>query len=206
MDVKMDVNLRNVQEQVSDGAQQVQTAGNRALLTYIGLWGLGYDFAKDAIEVGKDLIDRAELRGEEMVRELNTQLETYTNQATDEVKKVTGAVTGAVNSQVEGVSGKITDNTKTLEQEVEKILTRVGFSRGDVAATVIEVQEELNALVEPFAGYDELTVKEIVEQFDGMDDAQLMLVRVYEAGTKKRVTILRDVDERLGVADKVESA
>ena len=122
------------------------------------------------------------------------------------MKKATGAVTGAVNSQVEGVSGIITDNTKTLEQEVDKILTRVGFSRSDVTATVIEVQEELNALVEPFAGYDELTVKEIVEQFDGMDDAQLLLVRVYEAGTKKRVTILRDVDERLGVADKVESA
>ena len=50
-------------------------------LAYVGLWGLGYDFAKDTLEAGKDLIDRAELRGEEMVRELNTQLETYTNQA-----------------------------------------------------------------------------------------------------------------------------
>lgn len=200
MDVKMDVNLRNVQEQVTDGAQQVQTVSNKALLAYIGFWGLGYDFAKEAVEVGKDLIDKAELRGEEIVRDLNGQLETYTNQATGEVKKVAGAV----NSQVEGVSGIITDNTKTVEQEVEKILTRVGFSRSDVAATVIEVQEELNELAEPFDGYDELTVKEIVDQFDDMNDEDLLVVRVYEAGTKKRVTILREVDERLGVTTKVE--
>jgi methyl-accepting chemotaxis protein len=195
MDVKMDVNLRSVQEQVGDGVQQVQTVSNRALLAYVGLWGLGFDFAKEAIEAGKDLIDRAELRGEDMVRELNDQLGTYTSQATDEVKKVADAV----NSQVEGVSGKITDNTKSLEQEVEKILARVGFSRSDVAATVIEVQEELNSLVEPFPGYNELTVKEIVTQFDDMNDEDLLVVRVYEAGTKKRVTILREVDERLGV-------
>ena len=196
MDVKMDVNLRSVQEQVGDSVQQVQTVGNRALLTYVGFWGLGLDFAKEAIEAGKDLIDRAEFRGEDIVRELNSQLETYTSQATGEVRKVADAV----NSQVEGVSGKITDNTKSLEQEVEKILTRVGFSRSDVAATVIEVQEELNALVEPFPGYNELTVKEIVTQFDDMNDEDLLVVRVYEAGTKKRVTILREVDERLGVA------
>jgi hypothetical protein len=174
----------------------VQTVGNRALLTYVGFWGLGLDFAKEAIEAGKDLIDRAELRGEDIVRELNSQLETYTSQATGEVRKVADAV----NSQVEGVSGKITDNTKSLEQEVEKIFARVGFSRSDVAATVIEVQEELNALVEPFPGYNELTVKEIVTQFDDMNDEDLLVVRVYEAGTKKRVTILREVDERLGVA------
>ena len=195
MNVKMEVNLRNVQEQVTDSAQQVQSLSYRATMTYVGFWGLGYDFAKEMIESGKDLLDKAELRGEELVRDLNSQLEQYTEQATDEARKVRTKV----NDQVGGVSGVITDNTKTLEQEVEKVLARVGFGRADVTATVIEVAEDLEKLAEPFSGYAELTAKEVLDQLDGMDEENLRVVRAYEAGTKKRVTVLRDIDERLAM-------
>lgn len=195
MNVKMEVNLRNVQEQVTDSAQQVQTLSYRATMTYVGFWGLGYDFAKEMIESGVDLLDRAELRGEELVSELNSQLEQYSEQATGEARKVRTKV----NDQVGGVSGVITDNTKTLEQEVEKVLARVGFGRADVTATVIEVAEDLEKLAEPFTGYTELTAKEVLDQVDGMDEEELLVVRAYEAGTKKRVTVLRDIDERLAV-------
>ena len=149
------------------------------------------------LESGKDLLDKAELRGEEMVRELNTQLDKASEQATGEAKKVVARV----NEQVDGVSSSVTsavtDNTKTLEQEVEKVLSKVGFGRGEVTATVIEVAEDLEKLAEPFTGYAELTVKEILDKVDGMDEEELRAVRAYEAGTKKRVTVLRDVDERL---------
>ena len=193
MDVKMEVNLRNVQEKVSDNAQQVQTLGYRATMAYIGLWGLGYDFAKEMVESGKDLMDKAELRGEEMVRELNAQLDKASEQATGEAKKVVSMV----NEQVDGVSSVVSDNTKTLEQEVEKVLAKVGFSRGEVTATVIEVAEDLEKLAEPFTGYAEMTVKDILDKVDGMNEDELRSVRAYEAGTKKRVTVLRDIDERL---------
>ena len=193
MDVKMEVNLRNVQEKVSDNAQQVQTLGYRATMAYIGLWGLGYDFAKEMVESGKDLMDKAELRGEEMVRELNAQLDKASEQATGEAKKVVSMV----NEQVDGVSSVVSDNTKTLEQEVEKVLAKVGFSRGEVTATVIEVAEDLEELAEPFTGYAEMTVKDILDKVDGMNEDELRSVRAYEAGTKKRVTVLRDIDERL---------
>ena len=193
MDVKMEVNLRNVQEKMSDNAQQVQSAGYRATMAYIGFWGLGYDFAKEMFETGKDVLDKAELRGEEIVRDLNTQLDKASEQATGEAKKVVSMV----NDQVDGVSSVVSDNTKSLEQEVEKILSKVGFSRGDVSATVIEVAEDLEKLAEPFTGYSDMTVKEILEQLNGMDEDELRVVRAYEAGTKKRVTVLRDVDERL---------
>ena len=199
MDIKMEVNLRTVQEQVSDSAQQVQTLSYRATMTYLGLWGLGYDFAKEMIESGKDLLDKAELRGEEMVHDLNEQVEQYTEQATDEVRKVRSKVSG----QLEGVSGVITDNTKTLEQEVEKVLSRVGFGRADVTATVIEVAEDLERLAEPFTGYAELNAKDILDKLDDMDEEELKMVRAYEAGTKKRVTVLRDIDERLAMEANV---
>ena len=193
MDVKMEVNLRNVQAHIADSAQNVQSTSYRATLTWIGVWGLGYDFAKDMVENGKDLLDKAELRGEEMVRELNTVLDKYSEQATGEAKKVATMV----NEQVGGVSTVVTDNTKTLEQEVEKVLSRVGFGRSDVTAAVIEVSEDLEKLAEPFSDYSTLTVKEILDRLDGMDEEELRAVRAYEAGTKKRVTLLRDIDERL---------
>ena len=195
MDVKMEVNLRNVQEKMTDNAQQVQTLSYKATMAYIGMWGLGYDFAKEMLESSKDLLDKAEIRGEEMVRELNAQLDKASEQATGEAKKVVSMV----NEQVEGVSSAVTDNTKTLEQEVEKVLARVGFGRADVTATVIEVAEDLEKLAEPFSGYAELTAKEVLDQLDGMDEENLRVVRAYEAGTKKRVTVLRDIDERLAM-------
>ena len=193
MDVKMEVNLRNVQERATDSAQQVKSASYRATLTYLGIWGLGYDFAKEMVETGKDLLDKAELRGEEMVRDLNAQADKYSEQATDEAKKVASLVS----EQVDSVSSIVVYNTKSLEGEVEKVLARVGFDRSEVTATIIEVSEDLEKLAEPFSGYSELTVKEIEEQLDGMDEEELLSVRAYEAGTKKRVTLLRDIDERL---------
>lgn len=193
MDVKMEVNLRNVQERATDSAQQVKSASYRATLTYLGIWGLGYDFAKEMVETGKDLLDKAELRGEEMVRDLNTQADKYSEQATGEAKKVASLVS----EQVDSVSSMVVDNTKSLEGEVEKVLARVGFDRSEVTATIIAVSEDLEKLAEPFSGYSELTVKEIEEQLDGMDEEELLSVRAYEAGTKKRVTLLRDIDERL---------
>ena len=193
MNIKMEVNLRNVQEQMSDNMNQVKSLSYRATMISIGMWGVGYDFAMDMVESGKDLVDRAEVRGEEIVRDLNKQIDKVTEQASDQRKRVASLV----NEQVDGVSSMVSDNTKTLEQEIEKILSRVNLSRSEMTATIIEVSDDLEKLAEPFSGYTELTVKEILEKLDGMDEETLRSIRAYEAGTKKRVTLLRDIDERL---------
>ena len=41
--VTMNIDLRNVQEQVEDSVKQAQTFGRKAVLAYAGLWGLAYD-------------------------------------------------------------------------------------------------------------------------------------------------------------------
>ena len=91
------------------------------------------------------------------------------------------------------------------EQELEKILSRVGLNRGEVTATVIEVKRELEDLVAPFEGYEELTAKELVERLGEMDEAELRAVRAFEAGTKNRVTVLREIDERLDEMEAVSA-
>lgn len=193
MNVKMDVNLRTVQEQVGDNVQQARKFAHRSALAYIGLWGMAYDFAKDSYENGFELLDKAEERGELLVRELNEQLDRYQEQAADEAKKVRTRV----EDQVEGVSKTITTNTEALQKNANKVLSRMGVAAGDIAdevtATVIEVKSELA----PFADYDELNVKDVTDKLSELDIVQLKVARAYEAGTKNRVTVMRHIDEMI---------
>lgn len=48
---------------------------------------------------------------------------------------------------------------------------------------------------EPFAGYDELNVSEVVQRLEQMDEAEREAVRVYEAATKRRKGVLEALEE-----------
>ena len=200
MNVKTDLNLRTVQEQVGDNVQQMRNYSYKAAMAYVGLFGMAYDFGKNAMESSTELLDKAEERGEEMVRELNEQLDKYQSQAVDEAKKLRTRV----EDQVEGVTKTI--NPEAIQQNMDKVLTRVGINRSDVTATVIDVKSDLQEMVLPFQGYDELTVKELSEKLSGMGDEALKAVRAYEAGTKNRVTVLRQIDEMLEGAKEAVAA
>ena len=202
MNVKMDVNLRNVQEQVGDNMQQLRTHSNRAVFASIGLLGMAYDFAKDAYDNSPTFFDKAEHRGEELVRELNEQLEKVQAQATDQTKKARNRV----EDQVEGVTKTIGANTEMVQKNASKVLSRVGVKMGDLGAevtsTVVEVKSDLQEMVVPFAGYDEMTAKDLTAKLDGVSMNTLKFARAYEAGTKNRVTVLRHIDELLEGAQK----
>lgn len=51
---------------------------------------------------------------------------------------------------------------------------------------------------EPLPGYDELTVAEVVDRLDGLDEDGVRRVRDYERDHLGRVTLLRRLDSRLG--------
>lgn len=202
MAVKMDVNLRTVQEQVGDNVQQARKFANRSVFAYIGLWGLAYDFAKDAYAGSFDLLDKAEERGEVMVRELNEQLDRYQEQAATEAKKARGRV----EEQVDGVSKTVSTNTEMLQKNASKVLSRMGLAVGDVAADVTATIIEVKAELAPFDGYDDMTAKEVTDKLGTLNAAELKVARAYEAGTKNRVTVLREIDEMLaGMEEKVEA-
>ena len=72
-DVKMNVDIRNVQEQVEESAKQAGVLSRKAVLTYLGLVGFAYDGVKGAWHAGTEFLDRAEKRGEDMEAYLNKQ-------------------------------------------------------------------------------------------------------------------------------------
>ncbi|HQY93459.1 MAG: hypothetical protein WAU00_16955 [Caldilinea sp.] len=183
--VTMNIDLRNVQEQVEDSVKQAQTFSRKAVLAYAGMWGLAYDKAQEFWAEGGKLIEKAEKRGEELETGWMNQFNKV--QEKPEVKRVVDYV----EDQVDHV-GK---NAKSVVAEVEKFLgqfqpgTNVQSAVKDVA---IEVQAAIaEAVVE---GYDEMPAKDVIAMLPSFSKEMLLKVREYEIANKNRVTVLREID------------
>lgn len=197
--MNIELKLRNPQD-----IENVREIAHKAILAYAGLWGMAYDSAKYGLENSQELLEKAEKRGEEMEQEFNKWYDRYLDQATDEF----GKLRERYGENFEGVKEVITENTKGVKDVVaenakgvtDKVLAAVrpGANGEDVQETVIEVAEAAEETAKaPFEDYDSLTAKELIAKFDGMDDKALEMIREYEAATKNRVTVLRELDERL---------
>lgn len=121
----------------------------------------------------------------------------------DSVSGMKESVVG-VKESVVSVKDVVTENTKGIQDMVLSTVATVrpNTNGKDVQETVIEVTEQVTEeasepLSAPFEGYDGLTAKDLIAKLDGMDDKALELVKSYEEATKNRVTVLRDIDERL---------
>ena len=183
--VTMNIDLRNVQEQVEDSVKQAQTFSRKGVLAYAGMWGLAYDKAQEFWAEGGKLIEKAEKRGEELETGWMNQFNKV--QEKPEVKRVVDYV----EDQVDHV-GK---NAKSVVAEVEKFLgqfqpgTNVQSAVKDVA---IEVQAAIaEAVVE---GYDEMPAKDVIAMLPSFSKEMLLKVREYEIANKNRVTVLREID------------
>lgn len=183
--VAMNIDLRNVQEQVEDGVKQAQTFGRKAVLAYAGLWGMAYDKSKEMWTEGAKLMDKAEKRGEELEHDWLDQFNKV--QKNPEVKKVV--------DYVEDQYDTVSKNAKSVVSEVEKFLGQFN-PVGEKAETIVQdvaikVQE---AIIE---GYDEMPAKDVIAMLPSMPKDLLVRVREYEADNKGRVTVLREIDELL---------
>jgi hypothetical protein len=197
--MNVNIDLRNLQEQVGENGEQVRKYAHKAALAYTGLWAMAYDSAKSGLEGSKELLDKAEKRGEEVEAEFSKQYSKYYDQALQEFQRLQERTGNVVD--LEGVSKNVSENAKLVQENVNKVMSRVGLpSREDVPEVVIEVSVNGEEVQPPLPDYEELTAKELVAKFDDMSVEDLRIVRAYEAAMKNRVTVLRDIDERLSEA------
>ncbi|HHY54925.1 MAG TPA: hypothetical protein GYA08_05765 [Chloroflexi bacterium] len=187
--VTMNIDLRNVQEQVEDGVKQVQTFGRKAVLAYAGMWGLAYDKVQELWAESGKLLEKAEKRGEEIEAEWMQQFNKV--QEKPEVKKVVGYV----EDQVDHVS----KNAKSVVAEVEKFLAQFQPAASNVQSAVKDVAIEVQAAVTEAVveGYDEMPAKDVIAMLPSFSKEMLTKVRAYEASNKNRVTVLREIDALL---------
>lgn len=187
--VTMNIDLRNVQEQVEDSVKHAQTFSHKAVLAYAGMWGLAYDKVQELWAESGKLLEKAEKRGEDIETEWMQQFNKV--QEKPEVKKVVGYV----EDQVDHVS----KNAKSVVAEVEKFLAQFQPAASNVQAAVKDVAIEVQAVVTEavVAGYDEMPAKDVVAMLPTFSNEMLTKVREYEASNKNRVTVLREIDALL---------
>lgn len=102
----------------------------------------------------------------------------------------------------------------TREEQVMAALQRLGIPSRErvqalsthLAAVEAEIDARLAHLppsrvaVLPLAGYNTLTVSEIVERLDGLDIEQLNALRAYETSGGQRTSLLAELDRRIAEA------
>lgn len=187
--VTMNIDLRNVQEQVEDGVKRAQTVGRKVVLAYAGMWGLAYDKVQELWAESNKLLEKAEKRGEELEAEWMQQFNKV--QEKPEVKRVVDYV----EDQVDTVS----KNAKSVVAEVEKFLAQFQPAASNAQAAVKDVAIEVQAAVAEAVveGYDEMSAKDVIAMLPSFSKEMLAKVRDYEVANKNRVTVLREIDALL---------
>ena len=186
----MNVNLENVQTTAEENAKRVRRLGRKVTLAAIGLAGLTYDAGKSAVHRADGFVNRAEKRGEEIEAVLNARASDVQKQMTEEAKSQRAKLEGTLGS----LSASVEDTGKSIEQRLQSGLSSLKIGSGTVVETdqiriEVEVVDE-----EPWEGYDELNAQEVVDRLAMMSAEELEVVSDYEANSKNRVTVLREID------------
>lgn len=152
------INMRGVQEGVEDSVKQVRELGRTALLATLGVAGLGFDLGKSIVGDSGSWLNKAEMRGEEVEKQLFKVFSAYQKDFPGEVKKLAHNLETGVNSAAkevgeqserlaayaqkyvktgaEGVSETVVDIKVNAEKEVSKQAKKVTEAAQDVMHSV----------------------------------------------------------------------
>jgi ElaB/YqjD/DUF883 family membrane-anchored ribosome-binding protein len=133
--------------------------------------------------------DQLKLRGEE----LRLRGEELRQRAEERVEQNRGRLALAEAAVLEGAANALARARETLGE-------RAAFTeRGEKALreALVELRAGHTATL-PIADYDTLSVKQALPLFATLNLAELRTVRAFEARNKDRITVLRELDRRLG--------
>ncbi len=179
MTTKLNVNLdlRSVQEQVEDSVKQARKLSRKAVLASLGLAGMAYDTGKSMWEESAQLLERAEKRGGEIEETFNEKVTDLQDQVNEEVHSLRSQVQNRVKEMADRIKPAVL-SSRTVEVGSVKI--------------AVEVEEE-----PPLADYGELTVQDVIGRLGEQDREMMQRIRAYEITHKNRVTVVREIDDRL---------
>lgn len=192
MSAKVGVDLRGVQESVEDSTKEAGKLVRKAMLASLGMVGFAYDGAVAVWNGTGEFVAKAEKRGEKMEAEFNQEVQKIQDQVTGEIKHRRKQVEGTL----DGVTKEVKSAGKSVEDKVQKTFSGLKFGNGKVVeAGQIKIEVEIKDL--PIVNYDELNAQAIIDLLPGYDAEGLAKIRDFEMAHKNRVTVLREIDERL---------
>ena len=205
--MSVNVNLDEVQEKVQqkldEKAKNAQLMGRKMTYTALGLVGLTFDAGVSLVHRAEALAERAERRGVDLEATLSSRAQSMQNQVVDGAK----AQRAKVEEKLGGIAEEFSDRGSAVQEKFQSGLASLKAGSGTVIETD-DIKIEVEVLDdEPWEGYDSLNAQEIIDRLADMDAASLESLRKYEAGTKNRVTVLRDIDMYMaGFMDGVAAA
>jgi hypothetical protein len=190
VNVNFDEVQEKVQQKLDEKAKSAQLMGRKMSYTALGLVGLTLDAGVSLVHRAEALAERAEKRGEELEATLNSRAQSMQNQMVESAK----AQRAKVEEKLGGIAEDIGDRGTAVQEKFQSSLASLKAGSGTVIETD-DIRIEVEVLDEqPWEGYDSLNAQEVVDRLSNLDAAALEQVRKYEAGTKNRVTVLRDID------------
>ena len=195
--------IDETQETLENGAARLQKLGRRAKWAYMGLLGLAYDEAKTRWEQSQQLMERVENRGQQLDEQAMAEAQKYYEEA---------------GSRINTLQSRVRRNTMEMEEQmgdemetrIEAVLNRLNIPSRDQIARLNAKIEALSRKIEevaltetdvttnePLPRYEQMTAKEVVGQLAGLSIEELRTVKEYEMARENRVTVLREVDNRL---------
>lgn len=201
MSATVGVDLRNVQEKVEDSSKEATKFVHKAVLASLGMVGFAYDGAVAVWHGTAEFVGKAEKRGEKLEAEFNQEVQKIQDQVTGEIRHRREQVEGTLND----VTKEVKSAGKSVEDRVQKTFSSLKFGNGKVVeAGQIKIEVEIKDL--PIANYDELNAQAIIDTLSGYDAEGLAKIRDFEIAHKNRVTVLREIEERLKAITEPASA
>lgn len=219
------INMRAVQENVEDNSKKAREMGRKAMLAYLGMWGMGYDAGKSVYADGWKWVEKAEKRGEQVEKELTKVVKAYQKDFPGEVTKLAHTAEETAKDVAKDVTVQADKVSKSMQKvwsqyvshPAAETVEEIGVKAVEAAESVVaksqmvvneaaeaaqekieEAKQQVSSAVEDiWKGYDELSVKDIAAGLEKKSMKQLEALRDYEVGNKNRVTVLREIDARM---------
>ena len=177
--------------------EDVRTTARKAVLANIGLFALAYDHAKALTSnldtIVEDAGDRAATLFEEAV-ERGEKIEGVALDRAEQLRSEANERFGGIESRLKETLGR----TKTTVTEEVPVVETVIEAATIVKEEVVDAVEEVAEMMAlPFAGYGDLTAKDVIGQMEEMTSEQSAAINAYESENANRVTVIREIDRRL---------
>jgi poly(hydroxyalkanoate) granule-associated protein len=197
--------IDETQETLENGVERLQKLGRRTKWAYMGLVGLAYDQAKGRWEQSQQLLERAEDRGQQMDKQVMGEAQKYYEEAGSRINTLQSRVRRNTMEMEDQMGDEIESRIETVlnrlnipsREQITRLNSKIeALSRKIEELSIVGMEEDVTTR-EPMPRYEQMTAKEVVGQLNGLSIEELRAVKEYEMAHENRVTVLREVDNRL---------
>jgi len=181
---------RRMHSLVQESGDLMMNAPRRLFLASRGALCMTREEAEQLLARGENLLEQLVDRGQQLESEDRQErerwLKHWERRGREQIHGAEEQLEQQVKTVLKALHIPSARDVARLDQEVERLSAKLDAAMLDA---------ELKAL--PISGYQEMTVKEILPLLEDLDEDALRLIEAFEKAHSNRVTILRDIENKL---------